>query len=336
MISIIIPTFNREKELKETIELILKQSYGDFEILVVDNGPSTDGTENLISNLKKRDKRIRYIQTSLKGVSYARSLGNKLVKGDVIIQFDDDTSLIDRNTLRNLNIILSENLCIDILGALELKHKDLKYIQDINVDRTFFKTFRKRNKHGQIDAFYNISTGFEYFIHLDPGIYPVSSFRSCFMAYRRSVLDKVKNFDLKYSRISYKVVFREETDFLLRAKNQGMNIYYTNLIYFLHRAAERDSSLYNRTKSSEGFKFKTVCHVYFAMRDMLDNKNYFKLVPWFFFQFFIGAYKNPGIYFAMRRKINLLSVVKGSFIGLKWGFRKRFFLQLDNKNYFEK
>ena len=58
MISIIIPTYNRQKLLPRAINSVLNQSYGNFEIIVVDDG-STDNTADLFKTVYK-DERIRY------------------------------------------------------------------------------------------------------------------------------------------------------------------------------------------------------------------------------------------------------------------------------------
>ena len=86
-ISVVIPTFNRQKNLEEAIKSILKQNYNDFEIIVVDNGPSTDKTKEIVTQLSKNDKRIKYIQTKLKGLIFARNIGAKKAKGDIYHDF---------------------------------------------------------------------------------------------------------------------------------------------------------------------------------------------------------------------------------------------------------
>ncbi len=59
-ISIVLPTYNGEKYLKQSIESILGQTYTDWELIVV-NDCSTDSTQEIIDFYRKKDTRIRTI-----------------------------------------------------------------------------------------------------------------------------------------------------------------------------------------------------------------------------------------------------------------------------------
>ena len=58
-ISVIIPTYNRAKELKRSVESVLAQTYDNFELIIVDDG-SKDNTQEVIASIP--DERIRYIK----------------------------------------------------------------------------------------------------------------------------------------------------------------------------------------------------------------------------------------------------------------------------------
>jgi len=87
-ISVIIPTFNREKYIKSTIDSVLAQTYKNYEIIVVDDG-STDGTKKI---LNRYGDRIRYIYQDNAGVYTARNVGIKAAKADWIAFLDDDNT----------------------------------------------------------------------------------------------------------------------------------------------------------------------------------------------------------------------------------------------------
>jgi glycosyltransferase involved in cell wall biosynthesis len=70
-VSVVIATYNRARLLKETIESVLKQTFQDFELIVVDDG-STDDTEKV---LKSYGDRLRYFREENRGPSAARNLG---------------------------------------------------------------------------------------------------------------------------------------------------------------------------------------------------------------------------------------------------------------------
>ncbi|MFH8119628.1 MAG: glycosyltransferase [Candidatus Aenigmatarchaeota archaeon] len=87
MISIVIPAYNAEKTIANTIKALLKQNYPkkDYEIIVVDDG-STDNTVNVVKKFKK----VRLIKQKHKGPAAARNLGAKKAKGSIILFTDSD------------------------------------------------------------------------------------------------------------------------------------------------------------------------------------------------------------------------------------------------------
>ena len=93
LISVVIPTYNSSKLLKKCIDSVLKQSYSNIEIIVVDDG-SNDDTESMIE--KNYNNQIVYIKQKNTGVSSARNTGIKHAKGDFIFFVDaDDTIDVD-------------------------------------------------------------------------------------------------------------------------------------------------------------------------------------------------------------------------------------------------
>jgi glycosyltransferase involved in cell wall biosynthesis len=86
LISVIIPTYNRARLLKETIDSVLKQNFQNFELIVVDDG-STDNTGEILSDYKDH---IQVLAQKNKGVSAARNLGISKAKGEFIAFLDSD------------------------------------------------------------------------------------------------------------------------------------------------------------------------------------------------------------------------------------------------------
>jgi len=87
MISIIIPTYNRSKRLKDAIESVRTQTYVNWELIVVDDG-STDNTEEVVRSFD--DCRIHYIKQDNRGVSAARNTGIAKAHGKLIAFLDSD------------------------------------------------------------------------------------------------------------------------------------------------------------------------------------------------------------------------------------------------------
>lgn len=92
LISIIIPTYNRAHLIGETIKSIQKQSFNNWECLIIDDG-STDGSEDFIKSFMANEPRIQYYrkpENRPKGPSSGRNFGFEKSKGDFINFFDSD------------------------------------------------------------------------------------------------------------------------------------------------------------------------------------------------------------------------------------------------------
>ena len=75
MVSIVMPAYNAVKYIQEAVESVLRQTYTDWELLIVDDG-STDGTEQMIQNLIKMDERIKLVKNRENiGVAETRNRG---------------------------------------------------------------------------------------------------------------------------------------------------------------------------------------------------------------------------------------------------------------------
>lgn len=89
MISVVIPLYNKEHYIKSTVQSVLRQTYSDFEIIIIDDG-STDNSAQVIKTFN--NSAIRYFYQENKGVSAARNYGIKVSKGEFIAFLDaDDT-----------------------------------------------------------------------------------------------------------------------------------------------------------------------------------------------------------------------------------------------------
>ena len=94
MISVIIPIYNVDKYLYKCIDSVLKQTYSDFELLLIDDG-SKDLSGNICKEYEQKDKRVHYIWKENGGVSSARNEGIKRAKGDYIVFIDSDDFIAD-------------------------------------------------------------------------------------------------------------------------------------------------------------------------------------------------------------------------------------------------
>lgn len=88
-ISVIMPAYNVEKYIGNSIKSVLQQTYNNFELIIINDG-STDGTESIIAEYQSKDDRIIYIKQQNQGVSIARNTGIKHANGEFIAFLDAD------------------------------------------------------------------------------------------------------------------------------------------------------------------------------------------------------------------------------------------------------
>ena len=91
-VSVIIPTFNRAHLILETLESIFKQSYTNFECIIIDDG-SVDNTVQLVKTYCLKDQRFKFFQRPedrVQGGNDARNYGFEVSNGNYIQWFDDD------------------------------------------------------------------------------------------------------------------------------------------------------------------------------------------------------------------------------------------------------
>jgi glycosyltransferase involved in cell wall biosynthesis len=142
--SVIIPSYNRGKVIKETIETVLSQTYPDFELIIVDDG-STDNTKDVIEEVCSSDNRVRYIYQENQERCVARNNGIKNAKGKWICFLDSDDfyksnhlqtfkDLIDKHPGHNAFATCMDNANLKLLkGCMLLELKDFVSSNNINL-----------------------------------------------------------------------------------------------------------------------------------------------------------------------------------------------------------
>jgi uncharacterized protein (DUF1919 family) len=120
MISVIIPIFNIKPYLEYAVNSVIKQSFSDWEMILVDDG-STDGSDTLCDELSNRDTRIRVIHKPNGGLSSARNAGLRIANGDYILFLDGDDYLHSA-TLSALHTIASNHMDVDFI---QFKYKEV-------------------------------------------------------------------------------------------------------------------------------------------------------------------------------------------------------------------
>lgn len=201
LVSIIIPTHNRIKQLKACLNSLEKIDYKNTETIIIDDA-STDGTSKII---KDKFPKIKIISLKKnKGVAAARNLGIEKAKGDYLLFVDDD-NLVKKDFLNKLINLAETDSKIGFVGPKMYYAKDKKRIWFAGVkinlltSRTHFIGINEIDG-GQFDKVREIDQ--------IPNVWLVT----------RKVIDKVGGLDENY------VIHYDESDWPMRAKKAGFTV----------------------------------------------------------------------------------------------------------------
>lgn len=114
LVSIIVAAYNEEKNIEKCIESLIKQTYNNIEIIVINDG-SEDGTKELVEKICEKDDRILLLTQQNQGVSVARNLGIKVCKGEWVMFADADDEY-DINAIK-LCLKVVENTGLQLIQA---------------------------------------------------------------------------------------------------------------------------------------------------------------------------------------------------------------------------
>lgn len=114
--SIIIPVYNVEKYIHKCIDSVIKQSYGNIEVILVNDG-SPDNCGNICEEYHKMDNRVKVIHKENGGLSSARNAGINIVTGDYIIFLDSDDWIENDFIKRLYNYIKSNDFEVIVVSV---------------------------------------------------------------------------------------------------------------------------------------------------------------------------------------------------------------------------
>ena len=123
--SVIIPVYNCVDRLHISVESILQQTYGDFELILVNDG-STDNSLNICNEYASKDSRVKVLNQKNAGAGPARNNAIRNAIGDYLV-FCDADDFYDNNALEQLSNAIDINNCPDLLIG---NYREFKY--DLN------------------------------------------------------------------------------------------------------------------------------------------------------------------------------------------------------------
>ena len=188
-ISIIIPSYNRKKQLKKAIDSCLSQSEKNIEIIVVDDG-STDNTDQMVNSFN--DKRIKYYKRDNHGIGASRNFGIDNAIGEYITFVDSDDYL-DENFIKNM-YEKAKNEKLDILVC--------DYIN-------FYKNNKTEEKH---IGYFETTT-----LRKNPDLINIINLGPCNKIYKKTLFKKSENRFAEY--IKY-----EDVNFVIKMLKSAESI----------------------------------------------------------------------------------------------------------------
>ena len=122
-VSIIIPVYNAEKFLHKCVDSILKQTFADFELILVDDG-SPDGSGAICDAYAAKDSRVRVIHQKNQGQSVARNNAMEQMRGTWVMYVDSDDWMHPRTLELLYNAVQTQGLRISVCGYADTTGED--------------------------------------------------------------------------------------------------------------------------------------------------------------------------------------------------------------------
>lgn len=228
-LSIVIPTYKREKILCQTIDSVLKElgnsslTEGDYELIIVDQ--TKEHTPDVTSYLERLNVYpfVKYIYESVANLPNARNVGISYAQGDIILFLDDDVVLHPGF----FDILIKDyqdhpEVC-SVVGSAILKNESGENIL-LQSESKFKKAIRRcmttlfcGNKASVIS-----SSGLMFSNRENSGACYAESGRGCLMSFLANVIHELKGFDKNYQGNA----LREESDLFVRIKRAGLRVYF--------------------------------------------------------------------------------------------------------------
>ena len=125
-VSVIVPVYNAEKFLPETIESVLKQTYIHFDLILINDG-SKDQSLSICEAYAQKDSRVQVFSQSNSGVSAARNLGIQKATGEYICFLDAD-DLLESEYLSSLIDVIEKEQTDIVFTGHKFMYSDLRMV----------------------------------------------------------------------------------------------------------------------------------------------------------------------------------------------------------------
>ena len=221
LVSVVMPAYNAAEYITGAIKSVLIQNYGNFELVIINDG-STDNTEEIVLGFK--DKRIRYFRQENRGLAATHNAGIKQSKGQFVSKLDSDD-------------MITPDFIAKHLQQFEKHPKaDLVYCDDCLID--------KNDKPIRVIQRPEYTNRKLFIRDLFRNGFPIVPFRTCI---RRSVFDKIGFFDED-------LLVGEDYDMMRRFVKHSLKICHLRNALYLRRMTENSLSRdYSAQKAQSHF-----------------------------------------------------------------------------------
>ena len=174
LISVIIPIYNVKPYLVECLESVVKQTYDNLEIILIDDG-STDGSGEICDEFAAKDKRIHVFHQNNKGIGYTRNVGLDNMNGTMVAFLDSDDAYDRDFASRMLQTLLDRKSDIVVCKYTEIRSTEK--LQRTGKEKT--GPMASEGMYTSDDALRALADGF-----IDPSLYN--------KLYRRELWDSIR------------------------------------------------------------------------------------------------------------------------------------------------
>jgi len=122
-ISVLLPVYNAEKYLAETLDSLLRQTYKEFEIIAINDG-STDSSILVLKEYAARDKRIQVISQKNQGIVATLNRAAELAKGEFLARIDADDLALPRRFELQIKAIKADSSIVLVAGGFDVMNED--------------------------------------------------------------------------------------------------------------------------------------------------------------------------------------------------------------------
>ncbi len=214
LVSIIVPIYNAEKYLDECLKSIINQSYGNIEMILIDDG-SSDKSPQICDNYAKKDKRIKVIHKKNGGVSSARNDGICNAVGEFVIFVDSDDT-IDKDSVEKLLRNIGD--CDILISNLNIDGSPMT----CNIHSKVLDKFEKKN-------------------FIDSALYVIDGYNKN-VAYNPGKMVKLSLINDNNVRYNTKMKYGEDTLFFLTLFSKTDKIFYLNDHFYNYRIVDDSAS----------------------------------------------------------------------------------------------